>query len=261
MANFKFSVGTLTLKQSSTVKKAITVAKDITIDYKINTHKEYGAEGQVVSEEVETEDFTCTCDFIEDSFDTSLDIGAYYDIYLGLGGKDGSTGLALTLANCRITGYNVKTSQGEFKTSTLTFSKKGKLTDAAGATVAQQTVTFGTANTAIGDSASVDVSYDGNVQEFIIPTALGIGLMSTSYLGGGKLNITVKGYVKKNTKIEIEQYLINLYTTLQTTPGDLIATYRGSHYHITNCCFVRGSAGSGGAKYVNMTLEFIKSAY
>ena len=256
---YKFSVGNLELKQASVSKKAITSARDIGLDYNITSHNEYGPEGQITDQVTETEELTVTCSFLEGSFDTTLTIGAYYDVYLTLGGPDGSTGIALTLANCRITGYNMKSTQGEFVISELTFTHSGKLTDAPGSTPTVQTVQFGSVY--IGDSASVDVNYDGNVVEYIIPTALGIGMMSTSYMGGGKLNITVKGYVKKATRLEVEQYLINLYTSLQTTKGTLTVTYGGTSYTITNCNFVNGAAGTVGAKYANFTLTFLKSAY
>jgi len=261
--NYQFSVGNLVLKQGIVVIKTIDLAKNISIDYRINTHKEYGPEGQVISEDIETEDLTLSCDFMEASFDTGLDVGAYYDIVLDLGGEGGNTGISLTLYNCRITGYNMKSSQAEFVISTLSFSKRGKITDGSGAPTVQ-TVKFGPGNGSdiyIGDHASVDVSYDGNVIDYIIPTALGIGLMSTNYVGGGKLNIAVKGYVKKASKIEVEQYLINLYTSLRTLSGTLTVAYGLTSYTLTNVCFMRGSASGGGTIYANFTLDFIKSAY
>lgn len=256
---YSFSVGNLVLKQGGATIKTIEFARNIALDYRINTHKEYGPEGQVISEDTETEDLTVTCEFLEQTFDTGLDVGAYFDIFLSLGGPDGTTGLALTLANCRVTAYSIKSAQGEFVVSNFTFSKSGKIDDNPGATPAVETVKFG--NIYIGDHASVNVSYDGNVIEYILPTALGIKMMSTSYVGGGKLNITVNGYIKKESRLEIEQYLVNLYTTLSTVAGTLTATYGSSSYTLTNVCFVRGSSSGGTGKYSNFSIEFLRSAY
>jgi hypothetical protein len=256
---YSFSVGNLVLKQSGATIKTIEFARNIALDYRINTHKEYGPEGQVTSEDTETEDLTVNCDFLEATFDTGLDVGAYFDIYLSLGGPDGTTGISLILANCKVTAYSIKSAQGEFVVSTFTFSKSGKLEDIPGSTAAVQTVKFGSIY--IGDHASVNVSYDGNVIDYILPTALGIKMMSTGYVGGGKLGITVNGYVKKESRIEIEQYLVNLYTTLSTTADTLTVTYGGTSYTLTNVCFVRGSSSGGTGKYSNFSLEFLKSAF
>jgi hypothetical protein len=256
---YSFSVGNLVLKQGGATIKTIEFARNIALDYRINTHKEYGPEGQVISEDTETEDLTVTCEFLEPTFDTGLDVGAYFDIILTLGGPDGTTGIAVTLANCRVTSYSIKSAQGEFVVSTFTFSKSGKIDDAPGSTAEVETVKFGSIY--IGDHASVNVAYDGNVIEYMLPTALGIKMMSTGYVGGGKLSITVNGYIKKDSRIEIEQYLVNLYTTLSTTADTLTVTYGGTSYTLTNVCFVRGSSSGSSGKYSNFTLEFLRSAY
>ena len=107
----------------------------------------------------------------------------------------------------------------------------------------------------------MDTSFEGNVNPIIIPTALGIIAQSTHAMGGGQLNITVNGYVKKTTRIELEQYLVNLYTTMSTEAGTITVTYGGSSYTLTNCYFRSGSAGSSGKVYSSFSLEFIKSAY
>lgn len=255
---YNFSVGKLTLKSSGVTVKSITQAVDISVDHTLNTHKEYGPEGTVISEVVESEEITVTCSFLEGSYDTSLVLGQQVDLELTQGGPNGATGITLTLANCKITGYKVKESQGAFVSSDLTLSKLGGLTDSS---VVKETVKFGTSNIYIGDSASVEVSYEGNVIDYVIPTALGIGIMTTQYVGGGKLNIKVNGYVEKAHHLEVEQYLINLYTSLQTAKGTLTVAYGLTTYTIENVVFQRGSASGGKGKYGTFTCEFVKSAY
>lgn len=255
---YKFSVGNLTLKLGGAVVKSINQATDISVDHIINTHKEYGPEGTVTSEVVESQEINITCSFIESAYDSSLVIGQNLDLELTQGGPSGSTGITLTLANCRITGYKVAQNQGDYVKSELTFSKLGGLTDS---TVVKETVKFGTSNIYIGDSASVEVSYDGNVIEYVVPTALGIGIMTTQYVGGGKLNIKVTGYVEKAHHLEVEQYLINLYTSLQTAKGTLTVAYGLTTYTIADVVFQRGSASGGSGKYGTFTCEFVKSAY
>jgi hypothetical protein len=254
---YRFSVGSLELKIGSSSVKIIEFAKDITIDYKINTHKEYGPEGQVIDEEVETEDLTITAEFIEPAWDTNIDIGVYYDLVLSPG--PANSGLSITLANCRVTGYNIKSTQGEFVTSSLTFSKKGKVDDAPGSTVDKQVIKFG--EVYLGDSATLDISYDGNISTHIIPTALGIITRATEYMGGGQLNIQARAYVKKETRIELEAYIISLYSLLDPGENTLTVTYGGSSYTVPKCVWAKGGNIGTAAKFGNFTLEFIKSAY
>lgn len=254
---YAFAIGSMSLKQGATVVKSITNTIDANINYSIATHKEYGPEGQVTSEEVETEEMTIECSYYEATYDTTISIGQYYDVVLAT--DAGARSMPLTLANCRITGYTVNLTQDGFTRATLTFSKKGKPTDAPGATVAKQTVQFG--STYLGDSAYIEMSYEGNVISHIIPTALGTIFQSTAQVGGGVQELQVQCYVSKTTRLEAEQYLMNLAAGLSTSAGTLTVTYGGSSYTITNCYFKSLSKSGGSGKYANFTVNFIRNPY
>lgn len=254
---YAFSIGSMALKQGGATIKTVSNTVDASINYSISTHKEYGPEGQVTSEEVETEEMTVECSYFEATYDTTISIGQYYDVVFST--DPSGRAMPLTLANCRITGYNVSLSQDGFTRATITFSKKGKPTDAPGATVAKETVQFG--STYLGDSAYLDMSYEGNVITHIIPTALGTIFQSTSQVGGGVQEIQVNGYVAKASRLEVEQYLMNLASTLSTSSGTLTVTYGGSSYTVTGCYFKSLSKSGGSGKYANFTVTFQRSAY
>ena len=258
--DYRFSVGKLVLAQGSTDIKTIHFAKNINVSYKVNTHKEYGPEGQVTSEVIENEEITLTCEFVEAEWDYAIEVGTKYDVVLIPG--DNNTGISLTLANCMITEYSLKSAQAEFVMGTLSFSKMGKLQETGAVT--KQVITFGDGSSddvSLGDSATLDVSYDGNTITHIIPTALGIITRSTEFMGGGQLSIQVKAYVEKTTRLEVEAYLIGLYAQLQPGVGTLTVTYGGDSYTVTGCVWAKGSAMGAAAKYGSFTLDFIKSAY
>ena len=80
-------------------------------------------------------------------------------------------------------------------------------------------------------------------------------------MGGGQLTITVNGTVKKTTRLELEQYLLSLYTSLSTEPDTLTVEYGLTSYTITNCYLSRGNPGGANKTYSDFSLEFLKSAF
>ena len=254
---YRFSIGKLSLKQSTTLIKEIITTTEISIDYRITTKRQYNESGVAIEEIKDEEQLTITCSFATDNYEPSIIQGDVYDLVLGTGAEGG--GVAATIANCKLTGYSIRTTQDQFSTTTIIFSKIGPIDSVPGASITKQTVSFG--GTQIGDSATVNTSYEGNVQPLIIPTALGILIQSTTVMGGGKLSITVNGYVKKTTRLELEQYLISLYAALSSSPQTLTITYGGTSYTITNCYWMSGRPDVGVKNYTNFELVFIKSAY
>lgn len=255
---YKFSVGNVAIKDGDTVVKNISNAKNIELDYSISTTKEVGPDGVLLDEYKDEERLTITIEFTDDKFDTNLSQDKYYDVYLTTGPHN--SGIAITFTKCKLTSYRVRTAQGEFLTATITFSKTGPLTHQPGQEEpARQKIKFG--NVYLGDSATLVTSFQGNVVSHIIPTALGVLLRSTQEIGGGSLNITVRGVVKRDTRLELEQYFINLLTSLDTNKNTLTVEYGDMSYSITDCYFTEGSLSDRVSNHSEFTLTFQKSAY
>ena len=265
MSVYKFSVGLIELKQGGTVVKTIAPIKDTEIRYSVTKMFKYDDNGNITDEFTEeiTTDITVSW-YPDESFDTSLCVNseAEYDIVFT---TSGGHGISVTLASCKVKEYVVTTTQSEFAVATLTLSKLGKIDSTpGGGEPTKQKVKFsqvGGGDVYIGDSASVSISYAGNAQSIIIPTALGVLLRSTGAMGGGQLSIKVNAYAKKNSRLELEQYLINLYSLLLTEEGTLTVEFGGSSYTISNCVFMTGSPDTGNKSFSDFELEFMKSAY
>jgi len=257
MQNFKFSVGKLVLKQSAVTVKEIIPTTEIGMDYGITTEKKYNEDGVVIDEFKDTETLTISVSYATEDFDTSLAEGSIYDLYFTTGANGG--GIEVTFAGCRLIKYIVSQSQSGFSITALTFSKTGPIDAVPGDSITKQRVKFG--SDYIGDSAYANINYVGNVQPIVVPTALGILIQSTSDLGGGQLEIKISGYVKKTTRLELEQYLINLYNALSTGSGTLTVEYGATSYTITNCYWRSGSPSISNKNFTDFELTFIKSAY
>jgi len=262
MVDYKFSVARLELKQGGTLKKIINLTTEINIGYETSTNKKFGGNGVVQDEFTDTKQLTISVTYITDDFDISLIEGEEYDLFFltGVGGG----GIAVTLANCRLTKYEVTETQSEFATTILTFSKTGIISSIPGDSITKQTVEFtkeGGGTIFIGDSAYVNISYIGNTQAIVVPTALGILIQSTQKLGGGQIDIKINGYIKKNTRLELEQYLINLYSQLSTDIGTLTIKYGLTSYTIPNCYWRSGTPEFNNKNYTDFELTFIKSAF
>jgi hypothetical protein len=253
---YKFSVGKIKLNVGATTYKTIIPNQSINIAYSLSTTKKLNESGQPIDEFTEEETITITVVYATDTFDVNLMKGNSYDLVMEVGGEGG--GIAATLYNCKCIGCEIRTSQDEFSTTQLTFSKRGAIDGVTGEPTKQR-VKFG--STYLGDSATVNPTYQGNVQSIVIPTALGILIRTTTDMGGGQLGITVSGYVKKTTRLELEAYLISLFTALSTAKGTLTIEYGLTSYTITNCAFVAGKPSAGTKNHTDFEIEFIKSAY
>jgi hypothetical protein len=254
---YKFSIGKLKLKQGGSTIKEIIATTEIAIDYRLSTKREYNESGVAIDEMKEEEQLTLTCTFATNAYEPSIIQGDIYDLVLEAGVNGG--GVTATIANCKLTGYSVRQVQNDFSTTTITFSKIGPIDSAPGASITKQRVKFGSVY--LGDSATLTPSYEGGVQSLIIPTALGILIRSTGDMGGGAITISINGYVAKTTRLELEQYLINLYSSLSTASGTLTVEYGGTSYTIPSCYFQSGRPESGKKNHTSFELTFLKSAF
>jgi len=257
MQNFKFSVAKVELKQGAVSKKEINLTTDISIEYDMSTVKKHGQDGLVQDEFSDTKQINISLTYAPEDIEPTLIKDEDYDLHFTTGANSG--GIAVTLADCKLLKYSVIQSQSGFAMTTLIFSKKNEMNSVVGASITKQRVKFG--SNYIGDSAYVNVNYVGNTQPIIVPTALGVLIQSTSDLGGGQLEVRVRGYVKKDTRLELEQYLINLYNTLSTGSGTLTVEYGATSYTITNCYWRSGSPDISNKNFTDFELSFIKSAY
>lgn len=250
---YHFSVGTLTITQGLSVK-TITNARNIAVEYNVTEHFEYGPDGTLLDSVKDSETLTITADWADVGFDESLAVDQLYDVALAT--QNGKGIAAITFSGCKLTRYTTRSTQADFVICEIGFTKTGLLDNS---TPVLQKVKFG--NTYIGDMATVNVTYEGNVQPLIIPTALGTLVRTTQDLGGGQLAIDVNAYVKKSTRVELEQYLLGLYTGLAVGPGTLTVEYGLTSYTITNCVFARGGATNTAKVYGNFSVNFVRSAY
>ena len=252
---YHFSVGQLTIMQGLSVVKTITNARNINVEYSVTEHLEYNSEGEVTDSVRDTETLTITADWADVGFDLTLAVDQKYDVVL----QPSTTGkgiAAITFNNCKLSRYTTRSSQADYVICELGFTKIGPLDNSA--TVSQR-VKFGSIY--LGDSATVNTTYEGNVQPLIIPTALGVLVRTTQHLGGGQLSINVTAYAKKPTRLELEQYILNLYISLAVGPETLTVEYGATSYTITNCVFARGTPAGSNKVYGNFSADFLRTAY
>lgn len=258
MGVYKFSVGKVKLKQGVVIKKEIINTTSVEIIYDLTTERKLDHNGKAIDEFKTEERLDITMTYTDSiDYDTVLIKGDVYDIVLETG--HGGGGLAATLADCKLKGYSVRASQDTFSEVTLTFSKIGDIDSAPGDPITKQRVKFGAVY--IGDSAYVIPEYEGNVNSLIIPTALGVLIRSTGNMGGGQQSIRINGYVKKDSRLELEQYLLNLYNSLSTDKQDLTIEYGVNFYVITNCYFRAGRPAGGNKNFTDFEIELVRSSY
>lgn len=252
---YHFSVGQLTIMQGLVIVKAIDNARNINVEYAVTEHLEYNSEGEVTDSVRDTETLTISAEWADVGFDLSLAIDQQYTVMLQTGSL--GTGIAaITFNNCKLSRYTTRSSQTDYVICEIGFTKIGPLDNS---TPVSQRVKFD--GIYLGDSATVNPTYEGNVQPLIIPTALGVLVRTTQDLGGGQLSINVSAYVKKNTRLELEQYILNLYISLAIGPKTLTVEYGLTNYTIPNCVFARGTPAGSNKVYGNFSVDFIKSSY
>ncbi|KKN82780.1 hypothetical protein LCGC14_0306040 [marine sediment metagenome] len=117
-------------------------------------------------------------------------------------------------------------------------------------------------NVKIGDHAFITFNYSGNTDERIIPRAKGIKIWSTYELGGGKTNITVTGFVARNSRIALEEYFNNFDSLFSLNEvGDIIITDTSTSntYTLPDCYLKSYSQESSDLKSNTFIMEFVKS--
>lgn len=263
MALYQFSVGKVTIKEGASIVETVLPLRDVDIKYNRTVSKKLDPDGIPTDEFVEEESVDITISYAtENGVNLSNLKGKDLDLYFEAG--DEGHGVSVTIASCKLSDYSYKQAQSEYTVVTCTFSKaSGDIDSSPGATPTRQKVYFGEVGSwvQIGDSAYVNTSFAGNTQSIIIPTALGVLIRSTAALGGGQLSINVNGYISKDTRLELEQYLINLYSSLSTGKKSLKVEYGATSYTIDDVYWVSGSPEASNKKYGDFTLSFMKSAY
>ena len=256
---YKFGIGRAKLTALETVLvKEIETATNIEFDYNVTESQQLGPEGEIQDTFKEEEKTSLTIEFADD-IDTDLILGQRYDIEL-TPGVEGGGFTSIDLTNCRLTGYNVKSTQGQFVIVRVTFTKIGAIGSSnSDPTADLQTIKFGSIY--LGDSAYLTSSYEGNVVSRIIPTALGTIFQTTGQTGGGKTTIKVTARVKKDTRLLLEAYVTNLFSSLSTDEETLTIEQSGDEYTLTNCVFVTGSMNGDYKTHTEIQLEFQKSSY
>jgi hypothetical protein len=251
---YKFSVGKAILTALEVVySKTIETATSVSISYDVTTTRAINPDGIAYDEYKDEEKITIELSYVDD-IDPVLINGGRYDILLTTGAEGG--GITYSLGNCRLIEYSVKTIQDNFVTITARFSKIGSASSSTGSI---QKVKF--AGTYIGDSAYATFSYQGNVINRIIPTALGSIFQTTGQTGGGLTTIKVKARVKKDDRLTLESYINSLFSSLSVVKGSLVVEYGTTSYTLTNCVFVNGSMQDINRTYGELEIEFQRSAY
>ena len=253
---YKFSVSNIRLTSIETAyTKEITTTKSIEINYIVTTTREIGADGIATNEYKDEERITISFEY-NDNIDTSLIAGKRYNIELLTGTEGG--GISITLNNCLLTSYATRLSQDEFVNIRVEFSKIGAI-DSPETMPTQQRVKFD--GIYLGDTAHLTTTLQGNVVSRIIPTALGTIFQTTSQMGGGLTSLSIKAKVKKDTRLELEQYVTSLFASLATSKKSLVVEYGVTSYTITNCVLLSGRMSSDFKNYCELEFEFQKSTY
>jgi len=252
--DYKFSVSKIKLTALESIyTKTIETASGVAITYDVTTNRVTNPDGIAVDEWKDEEKISVDLDYVDD-IDSVLIAGGRYDIELTTGESGG--GITFTLGNCRLINYSVRTTQGQFIAITARFTKIGSAVSSTGTL---QKVKFGSIY--LGDTAYATYTYQGNVITRIIPTALGSIFQPTSQTGGGLTTIRIKARVRKDTRLELEQYITSLLSALSTSKETLTVEYGATSYTLTNCVFTSGGMQDINRNFADIDLEFLRSSY
>jgi len=80
-------------------------------------------------------------------------------------------------------------------------------------------------------------------------------------MGGGLTSFSIRAKVKKDTRLELEQYTTSLFASLATSKKSLVVEYGVTSYTITNCVLLSGRMSSDFKNYCELEFEFQKSTY
>ena len=108
----------------------------------------------------------------------------------------------------------------------------------------------------LGYHEIMSMDYEGNVKTRIVPRAKGIHIWNTDELGGGELRITVRVFVAKNSRLELELFMINLINNLANKKGTLIIE---NTLTLTDCHIQRISFPNEFSKTAVYTINLVKS--
>jgi len=108
----------------------------------------------------------------------------------------------------------------------------------------------------LGQMAWMNPTFEGNVMTRIIPRARGVQIYSGDEMGGGLIRITVGAFKIANSRLEIEQYLINLINNIANKKGTLKIE---NTLTLDNCSVVSIRPSEENNRWSHFTIEFVKS--
>jgi len=108
----------------------------------------------------------------------------------------------------------------------------------------------------LGQMSWFNPSYDGNVMIRTIPRAKGVQIYSGEEMGGGLIRISVQAFKVGLTRLEIEQYLLNLITNIANKQGTLEIEDTLS---LENCYIESISPSADSNRWSTFTINFVKS--
>ena len=108
----------------------------------------------------------------------------------------------------------------------------------------------------LGATEWVNVDYAGNTQSRIIPRAKGVKIWNTSDLGGGILTVTVDTFIVKDSRLEVEQYIINLINNIANKKGNLVIE---GTFTISDCYINSIRSSKSNSRWNYITITFTKS--
>lgn len=105
----------------------------------------------------------------------------------------------------------------------------------------------------------ISYSYEGNTVSKIIPRAKGVVLYSGDEMGGGTLKIKVQVFIVKDTREELEMYILDLIQNCANTIGTLVIS-RGALTETLTDCYIDSIAMPDDCnKTATISMEFTKS--
>ena len=108
----------------------------------------------------------------------------------------------------------------------------------------------------LGQMSWFNPSYEGNVMVRTIPRAKGVQIYSGEELGGGIIRLNVQAFKVGLTRLEIEQYLLNLITNIANKEGTL--EIEGT-LTLENCFVESITPSTDSNRWSTFTINFVKS--
>jgi len=108
----------------------------------------------------------------------------------------------------------------------------------------------------LGVTEWVNVDYTGNVQTRVIPRARGVKIWNTSEIGGGLLTVTVDTFIVMKSRLEVEQYVVELINKLANKKGDLVIE---GVFTISDCYIREIRSEKSESRWNRISITFAKS--